>query len=289
MGGVQVRVFCRACRHGASRRGRSGRAGVGPDTLINPERIHPGQPAGRCDPPGGLRLDGTPGGMPGNAELVGQGGDRGVENAAAHRSPTGGPGGEFCPLSGQRALLCERRSGAVRVRALPDTLGPQQPHETAETRDVMARRTCRRPWPAATTPHSGQPVAVSPVSTHKTRPAPTAVTELTWMPAIPSSASIRSHQRPPEHDRELFRSGSLLLWLLGSYQFKEALASFLRTTPQLHEATPLPPASGGPNPAHRRRPKAIGFPAGRCRRLRTPPAARAGARRCRAASAHRCQ
>ena len=34
-------------------------------------------------------------------------------------------------------LLSERRSGAVRVRASPDALGPQQPHRPAETRNVM--------------------------------------------------------------------------------------------------------------------------------------------------------
>ena len=82
--------------------------------LIDAERIPAGQPPGRCDPPGGLCLDGVPDKVPGNAELVGQGGDR-----------------------GQRVLLWERRSRAARVRAPSDTLGLQQPHGTAETRDVM--------------------------------------------------------------------------------------------------------------------------------------------------------
>ena len=34
-------------------------------------------------------------------------------------------------------LLGERYPGAVRVRAPPDALGPEQPHGSAETRDVM--------------------------------------------------------------------------------------------------------------------------------------------------------
>ncbi len=40
---------------------------------------------------------------------------------------------------------------------------------------------------------------------------PGAVTELTWMPSTPSSASARVHHRPPEQDIELFMSGSLLV------------------------------------------------------------------------------
>ena len=48
-----------------------GRAAVGPDVLIDAERIHACQPASRCDPPGGISLDGVPGGVPGDAELVG--------------------------------------------------------------------------------------------------------------------------------------------------------------------------------------------------------------------------
>jgi hypothetical protein len=72
-------------------------------------------------------------------------------------------------------------------------------------------RTRRRPWPTATTPQSGQPVTSSPVSTPRTRPVTVAVTELTWMPSTPSSASARVHQRPWEQDIELFMSGSLLV------------------------------------------------------------------------------
>jgi hypothetical protein len=38
----------------------------------NAERTHPCQPAGRCDPAGGLCLDGLPDGVPGDPELVRQ-------------------------------------------------------------------------------------------------------------------------------------------------------------------------------------------------------------------------
>jgi hypothetical protein len=43
---------------------------------------------------------------------------------------------------------------------------------------------CRRPWPTATTPHAGQPVTASPVSTCSSRPVPVAVTDLMWMPLL---------------------------------------------------------------------------------------------------------
>jgi hypothetical protein len=54
--------------------------------------------------------------------------------------------------------------------------------------------TWRRPWPTATTPQSGQPARSTPVSTPSKRPVPVAVTELTWTPSTPSSASARMHQ-----------------------------------------------------------------------------------------------
>lgn len=81
--------------------------------------------------------------------------------------PCDGPGSEFRPGPGQLMLFSECGSRAARVRASPDTLGPQQPHRPAKTRDVRSR-TRRRPCPTATTPQSGQPLIVSLVSTCRT-------------------------------------------------------------------------------------------------------------------------
>lgn len=89
-----------------------GRPDVGPDMLIDAKRIHPCPPASRCDPPGRLYLDGVPDRVPGDAELVGQG-------------------------AGHRVLFGEGGPRAVRVRAAPDTLGPEQTHGPAETGKVM--------------------------------------------------------------------------------------------------------------------------------------------------------
>lgn len=112
-------------------------ADVGPDVLINPERVHPCQPVRRCDPAGGFHSDSVPDGVPRNAELMGQSGNRGVETLQRIGRPPDCPGREF--RSGYRhwMLLGERRSGAVRVRASPDALRPEQPHRPAETRDVV--------------------------------------------------------------------------------------------------------------------------------------------------------
>ena len=55
------------------------RTGVGPDVLIHAERVHPCQPVNGCKPVGRLCLHGVPGRVLGDAELVGQGRDRGVE------------------------------------------------------------------------------------------------------------------------------------------------------------------------------------------------------------------
>ncbi|MEQ4518741.1 hypothetical protein ABLI39_05175 [Pseudarthrobacter sp. B907] len=53
----------------------AGRPGVGPDMFVDAERIQPLQPARVGDPPRGLCPDFVPGGVPGDAELVGQGRD----------------------------------------------------------------------------------------------------------------------------------------------------------------------------------------------------------------------
>jgi hypothetical protein len=43
--------------------------------LVDAERVHAGQPVCASDAFGGLCLDGVPEGVPGDAELVGQGRD----------------------------------------------------------------------------------------------------------------------------------------------------------------------------------------------------------------------
>jgi hypothetical protein len=68
---------------------------------------------------------------------MGQGGDRGVETLQRVGRPRNGPGREFRPGPGPFMLFGERGPRAVRIRAPPDPLGPQQPHRPAETRDVM--------------------------------------------------------------------------------------------------------------------------------------------------------
>ena len=73
----------------------------------------------------------------GNAELVGQSGNRGIEALQRIGRPPDCPGRQFRPGYRHRMLLGERRPGAARVRASPDALGPDQPHRPAETRDVM--------------------------------------------------------------------------------------------------------------------------------------------------------
>ena len=75
----------------------SWRAGVGPDMLIDAERVHPCQPARGCDPPGGFHPHGVPDGVPGDAELVGQGRDRGVETLQRIGRPRRRPGSSVSP------------------------------------------------------------------------------------------------------------------------------------------------------------------------------------------------
>jgi hypothetical protein len=115
----------------------SRRTGVGPDMLIDSQGVHSCQPADRCDQPGGLGLDGVPGRVPGDAELVRQSRDRRIEMLQAAGGPRDRPGSEFCPGTGQRVFLGEGGSRAVRIRAPPNSFGPQQPHRPAETGNVM--------------------------------------------------------------------------------------------------------------------------------------------------------
>ena len=101
--------------------------------LIDTERIHPCQPASPCDPPGGLYLDSIPGRVPGDAKLMGQGRDRSVEILQRISRPRRRPGGQLRSRPCQWVRLGERGPRAVRVRAAPDTLCPEQPHGPPET------------------------------------------------------------------------------------------------------------------------------------------------------------
>jgi hypothetical protein len=172
------------------------RPSVGPDMLVNTKRVHPGQPLGDSDAPCGFCPAGVPRCMPRNAELMRQGRDRRIQTLQPIGCPSGGPGRELRPRSGQLVLLGERRSRTATVGASSDALGPQQLHWPAETRNIMeADLAADVP---ATTPQSEQPVRSSPVSTCK--PVPVTVTALMWTPSTSSKASARMHQRPPEQD-----------------------------------------------------------------------------------------
>jgi hypothetical protein len=105
--------------------------------LIDTERVHAGPPARGPDAAGGLGPEDVPGCVPGHPQLVRQGRDRRVEMLERVGRPDNGPGGESRPWPGQRVFLRECRPRAARVRAVPHTLGPQQPHRPAETRNVV--------------------------------------------------------------------------------------------------------------------------------------------------------
>jgi hypothetical protein len=125
----------------------SRRAGVGPDMLIDAERVHALQPVRGSDATDGFYPDGVPGGVPGDAELVRQGRDRSVEALQRAGRPFRRGGRELRPWSGQRVLFGERKSRAARVRASPDPFGAQQPHRPAETGNVMKPNPSRRTTP----------------------------------------------------------------------------------------------------------------------------------------------
>ena len=221
--------------------------GVGPDMLIDAERVQPRQSASRCDSPGGLCLDRVPGGVPGHAELVGQGRDRGVEMLQAVGRPRHGPGGEFCPGPRQLVLFGERGSRAVRVRAAPHTLGPQQPHRTAEALGVM-----EPDLPAAVSDRDDAAVRTAANSFGcldvQNQAGPGRRDRAGGIPSTPRSASARSHQRPPGQEVALGISGSLFIWKLGRYQFKEALASFLPHHAATSSGHAPAPGVRGPQP-----------------------------------------
>jgi hypothetical protein len=112
---------------------------VGPDVLVHPERVDPGEAFGCGEPAGGLGLDALPEGPPGHAELVGEGGDRGVVAFQRVHGPANGAAGQDRPLPGQRMIFAEHRRGAALVRAAPQPFGPDEPDGPAEARDVTQR------------------------------------------------------------------------------------------------------------------------------------------------------
>ncbi|WP_427172296.1 hypothetical protein [Arthrobacter sp. 92] len=164
---------------------RAWRADMSPDMFVDAQRIHTLQPAGGADPPSGLCPDPVPDRVPGDANLVGQSGNRGVEALQSVGRTGHGAGGEFCPWPGQRVLLGERCPVAVRVRATPDTLGLQQPHRPAETRNVM------EPDLASAVPDRNDAAirTTREVATGfdaQEQAGPAVVTKRTWMPSTPS-------------------------------------------------------------------------------------------------------
>ena len=218
----------------------SRRAGVGPDMLINAERVHAGQSVLGPDAPRGFCLDGGPGCVPGDAELVGQGRDRGIEMLQRVRRPGRSAGSEFRPRSGQRMILGECRSRAARVRAAPDTFGPQQPHRPPEAGDVM------EPDLPASVPDrddaalraAGDVLPGFDVQNQSGRGCRDGAdvdaldTEQRVRTSAPAAIGTRH--------RVIHVRVSFGYWLLGRYQFKEALTLSCRTTPHRQ-----PPARGG--------------------------------------------
>ena len=103
-------------------------------------------------------------GVPGHAELVGDGGDGPVVVADLLERPLPGPVGEHRPRGDRVVLFGPGLVRAQRVSALEDPLAPPQQHRhpaIGRSRTVTVRRSLTR----ATAPHSAQPTRSRGVST----------------------------------------------------------------------------------------------------------------------------
>jgi hypothetical protein len=159
--------------------------------------------------------------------VVGQGRDGGVEVLQRVRRPGRSAGSEFRPRTGQCMILGECRPRAVPVRAAPNTLGPQQHHGLAETRDVM------KPNPPAAMAH-GNDAAVRTTGDvlaglDAQDQAPSGRRDRADVNALDTEQRVRAGAPPAigTRHRVIHVGVSLVIGLLGRYQFKEALASFL--------------------------------------------------------------
>ncbi len=110
---------------------------VVPHMLVDTEHGHPVEP-GRVRVEGGqARLDGSPHGVPVNAELARQAGDRGVLAPHLRHRPLDGPGAQqrARPRNGV-VLLTESACPAGWFGAEVPALDPHQPHRPTERGDV---------------------------------------------------------------------------------------------------------------------------------------------------------
>jgi hypothetical protein len=128
-------------------------------------------------------------------------------------------------------------NGAVRVAAVVRDPGDHTGSGRAGVAQTCSVVDAERVHPSSpTTPMAhGNDAAARPAGDFlpgfhaQNQAARVAVTEVTWMPSTPSSASAHMHQRPLKQDTEL-ASGSLLnldAWSLTNS--KKALTSFRRT------------------------------------------------------------
>lgn len=183
---------------------------------------------------------------------MGQGRDGGVEILQRIGRPRHCAGGQFRPRSCQRALFGEGGSSAVRVRAAPDTLGPEQPHRPAETGNVMK-------------PDLPAPVAHRNDATVRTtgkiltgldvqNQARSSCGDGTDVDALDTEQRIRARAPPTigTRHRVIHVRVSFGYWLLGRYQFKEALTSFAPHHAAPKTAGPAAALSSRLNHAHLR-------------------------------------
>lgn len=176
---------------------------------------------------GGFCSDGVPDGVPGDPELVVQGRDRGIEPLQRVGRPVGGSGGEFRPRPGQRVFFTECCFWAVRVRAAPNTFGPQQPHRLAETGNVM------EPDLAASVADRDDAAVRATGEVHTgfdaQYEASPGCRDGADVDALDTEQRIRAHAPAASRTRHrvIHVRVSFWFWLLGRYQFKEALTSLL--------------------------------------------------------------
>lgn len=169
-------------------------ADVVPQVLIHAEGGHAREPRLIGGGTGQDRLDAGPHRSPGGAQLAGQPGDAGVLASDLFGRPAAGPGGEHrAGLGDLLVLLGEHPHRTRRLGTRPGALAP--PHHGrfgAPKQGVSIRRTVRRPWEPATTPHEGQPITVDGDSTVICNRPGSRSTPMTWRPGRPTNRSQRS-------------------------------------------------------------------------------------------------
>lgn len=176
-----------------------------PDVLVHAERDHPVEPVRVLDQVAGVRLDGTPEGVPADPEPTRQRGDGGVigaEHPVAHATarpvslaragsasccsvtePTGQPG-------------CRHRQSRLRHRT----------HAGRPNAGASASSCTRRPWPSASTPQPGQPTGPGSVSTSSTITSSRTSTATTCTRSIANTPQAGAHEAHPEIGWDTSRS-----------------------------------------------------------------------------------